>query len=205
MRGPQCLKGAILWLTLSLLFCKHSSYWVTNYLPQTNRCLIWFQVFNCTVEIIHYTSLTALFGSSQLCLQVKSLHHSFQMDFCVSLLQIQRVHYSFRHLRMYCIVEDSTFSFSGIQFIIIKSYKIDWCHLWCSVKKNETYLFPLQSVVLILWAFGISKGARKGMRAGLGKPLTLPLALWKISALSPRLPEVCILSSVLFISLMWAS
>lgn len=87
-------QGAVLWLTLSLLLCKHSSYWVTNYLPQTNRCLIWFQVFNCTVEIMHYTPLTAAFGSSQLCLQVQSLRYSFQIDLCVSLLLIQRVHYS---------------------------------------------------------------------------------------------------------------
>lgn len=78
----------------SSLLCRNSSYWVTNYLPQTNRCLIWSQFFNCTVEIIHYTSLTAACGSSQLCLQVQSLYNSIQTDLCVSLLQIQRVYYS---------------------------------------------------------------------------------------------------------------
>lgn len=198
MRGPQFLKGAVLWLTLSLLLCKHSSYWVTNYLPQTNRCLIWFQVFNCTVEIIHYTSLTAAFGLSQLCLQVQSLHFSFKIDFCVSRLQIQRVHI------VKCTVVNITFSFSAAEFISLESCK-QTVVTRGKCKENESYLFPLQSVVLFFWAFGVSKGARKGMRAGLGKPLTLPLPLWKISAFSPRLPEVCILSSVLFISLMWAS
>ena len=57
-------------LIAALLLCKHSRYWVTNYLPQTNRCLIWLQVFNCTVEIKHCTSLTAAFGSREMCLQV---------------------------------------------------------------------------------------------------------------------------------------
>lgn len=43
--------------------------------------------------------------------------------------------------------------------------------------KNESYLFPLQNVVLLFCAFGLGKGARKEMRAELGKPLTLPLPL----------------------------
>lgn len=70
-------------------------------------------------------------------------------------------------------------------------------------KKKEPYLLPLLNVVLICWAFGVSNGARKEMRAGLVNPLTLPLPLWKISAFPPRLPEVCISSSALFISPVW--
>lgn len=64
-------------LIAALLLCKHSRYWVTNYLPQTNRCLIWLQVFNCSVEIKHCTSLTAAFGSREMCLQVLGLHTAF--------------------------------------------------------------------------------------------------------------------------------
>lgn len=70
-------------------------------------------------------------------------------------------------------------------------------------KKKEPYLLPLQNVVLICWAFAVSNGALKEMRAGLVNPLTLPLPLWKISAFPPRLPEVCISSSALFISPVW--
>lgn len=44
-------------------------------------------------------------------------------------------------------------------------------------EKKEPYLLPLQNVVLICWAFGVSNGARKEMRAGLANPLTLPLPL----------------------------
>ena len=120
MRGPQFRKGAVLWLKVSFLLCKHSSYWVTNYLTQTNRCLIWFQVFNCTATKIHYTPLTAAFGLSQLCLQVQSLHYSFQID--VQLLQIQRVPFFCRAAH---IVQCNHyfFSFSATKFILIKSYK----------------------------------------------------------------------------------
>lgn len=75
-----------------------------------------------------------------------------------------------------------------------------------SAKKNDSNLLPLLSVVLVFWAFEVGKRARgEGMRAGLGKPLTFPLPLCKMSTFSPRLPfGVCIPSSVLFISLMWA-
>lgn len=46
-----------------------------------------------------------------------------------------------------------------------------------SLKKSSSYLFPLQSVAPVFWAFGASKGACSEMSAGLGKALTLPLPL----------------------------
>lgn len=68
--------------------------------------------------------------------------------------------------------------------------------------ERDKYLFPLQcAAVLSFW--GASNGTLSGMRAGLERPLTLPLPLWKLSTFSPRLVEVCISSSVLFISLAW--
>lgn len=206
MRRPQSLSGSVLWLTLSLLLCKHSSYWVTHYLPQTNRCLIWFKAFNCSVEIIHYTSLTAAFRSSQLCLQVQSLHYSFQTDLCLTAANTKSVLFFCKAAHVVgSRGENTTLSLSATSFILFESYKQTGFIHGKHKEKNLSYLFPLQSAVLFFWAFGVSKGARKGMRAGPGKPLTLPLPLWKMSAFSPRLPEVCISSSVLFISFMWAS
>lgn len=38
--------------------------------------------------------MTAVLGLSQVCLQVQSLHYSFQIDLSVSLQKIQGVYYS---------------------------------------------------------------------------------------------------------------
>lgn len=74
------------------------------------------------------------------------------------------------------------YSVSATEFVFffIKPYKptaFIYSKLKGREEKKEPYLLPLQNVVLICWAFGVSNGARKEMRAGLANPLTLPLPL----------------------------
>lgn len=113
---------------------------------------------------------------------------------CLAPANTKSVLFFCRAARVLKCTLEHTFSLSpaDFYFIYVESNK------QAGVTENQIMLsYPLQCVVPVFLAFGVSKGACRGM---LEKPLTIPLPLWKISAFSPRFPEVYMSSSVLFIS-----
>lgn len=161
--------------------CKHRRYWVTN---NTNRCWVSFQVLKCSIETLHHASLN------------KFVRLNFLMLCCTYFTQL-----SYELAIFEC--RWPKLCFSAAQFQV--KLELEELKRQCKSENRKSYLSLLQSVVLILGAFGASRGARRGMKSEWGKLLALPLPLWKISAFSARLPEVCISSTVLLIALMWAS